>query len=237
MCSQTTQDYLKAIYELSERSDRVMTKDIAAKLKVSPPSVTETVRKLAAKKLLVHKPYRGVRLTKAGEKIALEMIRHHRLIELYLQEALGIPWDKVHEEADRWEHFISEDVEDRMDEKLGFPTVDPHGAQIPTRDGVLLLRRKCETLSNLAAGDSGVVAEVSDHDSEMLQYLGEKGMFPGAAITVKNVEPFDGPITVTVNGRKHSIGGSIAQHVSVTDVRKADTRKTDVRKAAGGGGR
>lgn len=234
MCSQTTQDYLKTIYELAEHSDRVMTKDIAAKLKVSPPSVTEIVRKLAAKKLLIHKPYRGVRLTKAGEKIALEMIRHHRLIELYLQEALGIPWDKVHEEADRWEHFISEDVEDRMDEKLGFPTVDPHGAQIPTRDGVLLLRRKCEALSALSEGDSGVVAEVSDHDSAMLQYLGEKEMFPGAAVAVKKVEPFDGPLSVTVNGgRPHPIGRSIARHVSVTNVKKAAARA----KAAGGGGR
>ena len=232
MVSQTTQDYLKTIYELSERSDRVMTKDIAAKLKISAPSVTEVIRRLASKKLVVHKPYRGVRLTRTGEKIALEMIRHHRLIELYLREALGIPWDKVHDEAERWEHFISEDVEDRMDEKLGFPTVDPHGAQIPARDGTLPLSRKCEALSALSEGDSGVVAEVRDDDSEILQYLASKGLFPQSFIEIKEVEPFDGPMTITVDGRRHLIGKTIAEQVSVTDINKASAPK-----AASGGGR
>ncbi|MGI9558203.1 MAG: metal-dependent transcriptional regulator [Thermodesulfobacteriota bacterium] len=233
MLNQTTQDYLKTIYELTERSGRVMTKDIAEKLKVSPPSVTEMTRKLAAKKLLTYKPYNGVKLTKAGENVALEMIRHHRLIELYLQEALGIPWDKVHEEAEKWEHFISEDVEDRMDERLGFPKLDPHGAQIPTRDGVLPLRRKCEPLEGLNEKDKGVVAEVSDHDSELLNYLGERNIIPGAKVEVKKVEPFDGQMTINVDGAEHIVSGTAAGYISVTRVQRHGGAQT--KKAAGGG--
>lgn len=232
MLNWTIQDYLKTIYELAESSDRVTTKSMAEKLNVSSPSVTEMTRKLAAKKLLVHKPYQGVRLTKAGRKVALEMIRHHRLIELYLQEALGIPWDKVHDEAEKWEHFISEDVEDRMDAKLGFPKVDPHGAQIPTRDGVLPIRRKCETLDTLQSGDRGVVAEVSDHDSELLEYFGSMDIFPRRSIEVKSVEPFDGPMTISVKGRRRVIGRNIAVHISITDIEK---KAAETKRASGGG--
>ncbi|QMU56121.1 MAG: metal-dependent transcriptional regulator [Candidatus Mycalebacterium zealandia] len=231
MLNQTTEDYLKTIYELAECSDKVTTKAIAEKLKVSSPSVTEMTRKLAAKKLLVYKPYHGVKLTKAGEKVALEMIRHHRLIELYLQEALGIPWDRVHAEAEKWEHFISEDVEDRMDAKLGFPKVDPHGAQIPTRDGVLPIRRKCETLDTLQAGDKGVVAEVSDHDSELLGYLGNIDIFPRSSIEVRSIEPFDGPMTISVNGHKRIIGKNVAVYISITDIEK---KQAEPKRASGG---
>lgn len=220
MFNQAAQDYLKTIYELGERSEKVSTKSIAEKLGVSPPSVTAMTGKLARKKLLIHKPYHGVKLTKAGEKVALETIRHHRLIELYLQEALGIPWDKVHEEAEKWEHFISEEIEDRMDEKLGFPKVDPHGAQIPTREGDMPIRRKCETLDNLESRTTGTVAEVSDHDSELLHYLGSINLFPQSRIEVKTVEPFDGPMTINVNGRKRIIGRNIAMYVSVTDIKR-----------------
>ncbi len=234
MFNQTTQDYLKVIYKLGENSERVSTKSIAETLKVSAPSVTEMTRKLAAKKLLVYKPYRGVELTKAGEKIAIEMIRHHRLIELYLQEALGIPWDKVHEEAEKWEHFISEDIEDRIDEKLGFPKVDPHGAQIPTRSGVLPIRRKCEGLQTLEAGDKGVVAEVSDHDSELLGYLGNIDVFPRSVVEVKSVEPFEGPMTIMVNGRKRVIGRNIAMYISITEVERKTAETGKTAKAAGG---
>ncbi len=225
MFNQTTQDYLKAIYKLGESSERVTTKSIAERLKVSPPSVTGMTRKLAAKKLLVHKPYHGVKLTKSGEKIALEMIRHHRLIELYLREALGIPWDKVHEEAEKWEHFISEDVENRMDEKLGFPKLDPHGAQIPTREGVLPINRKCETLDTLETGDKGVVAEVSDHDSQLLHYFAGIEIFPGNGIEVETVEPFDGPMTVNIKGRKSAIGRNVAMYVSVTDIERGSSEQ------------
>ncbi len=220
MFNQTTQDYLKTIYELGEGSKKVTTKAISEKLRVSPPSVTAMTRKLAERKLLIHKLYHGVKLTKAGEKVALEMIRHHRLIELYLQEALGVPWDKVHEEAEKWEHLISEDIEDRMDEKLGFPKVDPHGAQIPMRDGTLPIDRKCEALNTLESGTKGVVAEVSDHDSALLNYLGNIKLFPRSRIEVKTVEPFDGPMTIRVNGRKQIIGRNIAMHVSITDIER-----------------
>ncbi len=222
MFNQSAQDYLKAIYELGEHSERVTTKAIAEKLGVSSPSVTAMARKLAGKKLLVHKPYYGVKLTKAGKKVALEMIRHHRLIELYLQEALGMPWDKVHEEAEKWEHFISEEIEDRMEKKLGFPKVDPHGAQIPTREGVLPIKRKCESLNTLESGTRGIVAEVSDHDSELLNYLGSINIFPESRIEVKEVGPFDGPMTINVNGRKHVIGKNIAMYVSITDIEGRD---------------
>lgn len=214
MQTQAVEDYLKTIYELQGGAGRVSTTALAERLGVAPASVTGMVKKLAELKLLNHQPYHGVELTAAGEKIALEVIRHHRLVERYLSEALGVPWDKVHEEADRWEHVLSEEMEDLMAAKLGHPTTDPHGAPIPARDGTMP-QSNLRRLSDLAPGENAIIAEVSDHDPEMLRYLGEMGLFPKAALSVVSTAPFDGPVTVKINGDQHALGREVANHILV----------------------
>ena len=220
MHTQAVEDYLKNIYELQASAAKVSTTDLAERLGVAPASVTGMVKKLAAMKLLKHEPYHGVLLTKAGEKIALEVIRHHRLVESYLTEALGVPWDKVHEEADKWEHVLSEDMEDRISAMLGNPTTDPHGAPIPARDGSLpetALRR----LSDLEPGERAVVAEVSDHDPELLRYLGEMGLFPQTKLRLISAAPFQGPLTIEIAGHERAVGREVAGHVLVESGVKA----------------
>ncbi len=214
MQTQAVEDYLKAIYELQAESGKVSTTGLSEQLGVAPASVTGMVKKLATMKLVVHEPYQGVELTRAGEKIALEVIRHHRLVESYLAEALGVPWDKVHDEADRWEHVLSEEMEDIMDDKLGHPTTDPHGAPIPARDGTIP-KSDLRRLSELAAGEAAVIAEVSDHDAELLRYLGEMGLFPGAEVRVISSAPFEGPLTIRINSDEHSLGREVAGHILV----------------------
>lgn len=220
MHTQAVEDYLKNIYELQALAEKVSTTDLAERLSVAPASVTGMVKKLAAMKLLKHEPYHGVLLTKAGEKIALEVIRHHRLVESYLTEALGVPWDKVHEEADKWEHVLSEEMEDRISAMLGNPTTDPHGAPIPARDGSLpetSLRR----LSDLKPGERAVVAEVSDHDPELLRYLGEMGLFPQTKLRLISAAPFQGPLTIEIGGREQAVGREVAGQVLVESGVKA----------------
>ena len=221
MQTQTIEDYLKAIYELGREGpgEKLTTTALAERLGVSPATVTGTLKKLARLRLVVHKPYRGVELTDAGRKIALEVIRHHRLIELYLQQALGVPWDRVHEEAEKWEHVLSEELEDRIDALLGHPTQDPHGAPIPARDGTIA-QPECVRLSELAPGQTAVIAEVSDHDPELLRYLGERGLYPNVSIELIAKEPFGGPLTVRVGrqGREWALGPEAARHVFVTEV-------------------
>jgi DtxR family Mn-dependent transcriptional regulator len=212
--TQAVEDYLKTICELQAAGGKVSTTALAERMSVAPASVTGMVKKLAALKLLKHEPYHGVQLTRAGEKIALEVIRHHRLVESYLAEALGVPWDKVHEEADKWEHVLSEEMEDRISEMLGNPTTDPHGAPIPARDGSLpasQLRR----LVDLEPGERAVIAEVSDHDPELLRYLGGMGLFPKTKIRMVAAAPFRGPITIEIGGQEHAVGREVAGHVLV----------------------
>ena len=220
MHTQAVEDYLKTIYELQTTAGKVSTTGLAEQLGVAPASVTGMVKKLATMKLLKHEPYRGVQLTKAGEKIALEVIRHHRLVESYLTEALGVPWDKVHAEADKWEHVISEEMEDRISAKLGNPTTDPHGAPIPTRDGSLP-ETEVRRLSELEPGERAVVAEVSDHDPELLRYLAEMGLFPQARVRVISTAPFQGPITIEISGQERAVGREVAGHVLVESGAKA----------------
>ena len=217
MITQSIEDYLKTIFEIENDKGKVTTNSLSEKLQVAPASVTSMIKKLSSKKLITHKRYQGVKLTKAGRKIALEIIRHHRLIELYLQEALGVPWDKVHEEAEKWEHIISEDIEDRMDKFLGYPTSDPHGSPIPRRDGTMI-ERDCSCLADIDPGNKATIAEVSDHDPNLLRYLGEMGFYPKTKIVVKEVKPFDGPITISIKGKTHIIGREAAKHISVMNV-------------------
>ncbi|HWT79630.1 MAG TPA: metal-dependent transcriptional regulator, partial [Candidatus Methylomirabilis sp.] len=163
MLSEATQDYLKAIYKLQEQGGVVSTSALAEAMEVTAASVTGMVKKLAGLKLVRHNPYRGVILSRAGQKIALEILRHHRLLELYLAEALGYSWDKVHEEAERLEHVISEEFEEKIFEVLGRPTRDPHGDPIPAKDGTVITTAH-ERLSDLEPGAKGVIRQVSDTD-------------------------------------------------------------------------
>ena len=198
MNSQAIEDYLKAIYKLQVRDSTVLTSVLASYLQVSPPAATGMMKKLSASNLVRHHPYQGVELTDHGEKIALEVIRHHRLVELYLSEALGVPWDKVHDEAEKWEHILSEDLEDRIDEFLGYPTSDPHGAPIPNRNGTISDRDVC-TLSKLSVGDKAVIIEVCDEDAEMLRYLGKLKLYPQTGVQVASVSPFDELMTICID--------------------------------------
>ena len=195
MNSQAIEDYLKAIYKLQDRNTIVTTSALAEHIKVSPASATGMIKKLATSNLVKHERYQGVTLTGSGEKIALEVIRHHRLLELYLAEALGMSWDKVHDEAEKWEHILSEELEDRIDEILGYPTSDPHGAPIPSRDGIMD-DRHVHLLSELLAGDQAIITEVSDDNAEMLRYLGKLQLYPKTEIEVVSIAPFDDLLTI-----------------------------------------
>jgi DtxR family transcriptional regulator, Mn-dependent transcriptional regulator len=220
MRTRAVEDYLKIIYDLSRSGGAVTTSAIAARLDVAPGTVTGMVKKLATLNLVTHESYRGVALTEAGRKIALEVIRHHRLVELYLYEAMGVPWDQVHAEAEKWEHVLSEAMEERMDEILGNPTTDPHGSPIPTPD-LEVEEREHSPLAELVAGQRGRVAEVGDEDSEMLRYFADLGLFPETPVEVVSVAPFDGPMVLRVAGTEHSIGRPAAEHIYMTDVSEA----------------
>ncbi|NUP89069.1 MAG: metal-dependent transcriptional regulator [Candidatus Sumerlaeia bacterium] len=214
MQTKAVEDYLKAIYEVQEREGRVATSALAERLQISAASATGMIKKLAEMGLVSHEPYQGVRLTEPGRKIALEVIRHHRLVETYLVEAMGLTWDKVHDEAEKWEHVLSEELEDRMDEMLGRPTHDPHGAPIPTREGHIPETPRLK-LSEAVAGETVTIAQVADDDAAMLRYLGERGLYPGVAVTVTHIEPFEGPLTVRREDRDISLGRPVAECIKV----------------------
>lgn len=217
MHTEAVEDYLKAAYEIQQEQGRVATTVLAERLAVAPASVTGMIKKLAEMQLVTHERYQGVLLTEAGRKIALEVIRHHRLVELYLAEALGVPWDQVHAEAEKWEHVLSEDLEDRMDAMLGHPTNDPHGAPIPDRNGQFT-QRSTVRLSELVVGQMGRIAEVSDHDPALLRYFGTLGLYPKAAVTIRSVAPFDGPITLLVGEQEQVLGREAASYILVCEV-------------------
>lgn len=208
------EDYLKAVWRLRESGGPVTTQRLAEELGVSGPSVTNMAKRLHELRLVRHTRYHGVELTPAGEKIALEVLRHHRLLELYLAEALGYAWDQVHEEAERLEHHVSDELEARMDSVLGFPTRDPHGDPIPSREGTIAALAAVQ-LTELLPGERGRVARVSDRDPQRLRYLGELGLYPGAEVTLIEILPFDGPMRLRVAGNEHMISRTLAAAVSV----------------------
>jgi DtxR family Mn-dependent transcriptional regulator len=214
MITRAVEDYLKAIYTIQESGARVSTTAIAAKLDVAQASVTGMIKKLAEMKLATHTPYYGVALTKEGEKIALEIIRHHRLLELYLAEAMGYTWDKVHDEAERLEHVISEEFEERIDELLGRPTHDPHGAPIPSKDGKVEAGNE-RPLSDMPAGAWVVIKRVSDRNPEKLRYLANLGMYPNIIVQVVERAPFDGPIRVHIGKEERHVGRELAREILV----------------------
>ncbi len=206
------EDYAKAIYALQERADEgvVTTTAVAERLGLTAGSVSAMLKKLDAAGLVAHEPYRGVTLTARGRRVALEVIRHHRLIELFLAEVLDMPWDRVHDEAEVLEHVISEELEDLIAAKLGHPTADPHGDPIPTAELELCEERRGVRLQDLEAGAAGRFLRVSDADPDMLRWLAERAVRPGDGIEVLEKQPFGGPLTVRVGGSVHVLGGGVA---------------------------
>jgi DtxR family transcriptional regulator, Mn-dependent transcriptional regulator len=210
------EDYLKTIYLLHEREGIATTTGIATALEVTPASVTGMVKKLAELKLVRHTPYQGVELTKSGEKIALEMVRHHRLLELFLVEALGYAWDEVHAEADALEHVISEEFEERIAARLGNPTVDPHGDPIPSKDGTIAIVKE-RALLTMQAGESAQITHINDSSSEMLRYAASLGLTPATRLTLIKVEPFGGSLRIQTGKAEHAIGRELAAQIFVTE--------------------
>ena len=208
--SDAIQDYLKEIYKLRSGGERATTTVLARRLRVSPASVSAMVKKLAALGLAEHVPYRGVDLSPAGERVALEVVRHHRLLELYLAETLGIAVEDVHAEADRLEHVLSEELETRIDQALGYPTHDPHGDPIPDASLVLGAERELRPLSSLAAGEQATVRRVPDDDM-LLPQLSTLGLVPGRRIEVKRRRP----LTVAVDGDERVVAPRLAGVVQV----------------------
>jgi len=216
--TQSIQDYLKHIYELNENGSAASTNDLAGRLSIAPASVTGMLQKLANSKppLVIYKKHQGVTLTKNGEKAALEVIRHHRLLETFLVNTLGYSWDEVHLEADKLEHVISEDFEARMAAALGNPTRDPHGELIPTAD-LTMPTDESRPLASLRTDETATVKRVSDDDPALLRHLREIGVVPEVKVTVKKYSKFDGNLTLQVEGQKSNIvlGTAVTNQVFV----------------------
>ncbi len=215
------EDYLKTIYELSLVNGRATTNNIAGRLNVTPASVTGMVKKLAAldPPLLDYIKHRGVTLTYEGEKVALEILRHHRLLELFLQETLGYTWDEVHEEADRLEHVISEEMEERIAQSLGDPVRDQHGDPIPTRD-LEIPSPEGVSLFDSSPGQQVIIRRVSGRDPELLRYLSGLGLTPDVRLSILNISPFDDNLHLKIEGEKKTLvlGPRITRNIFVESV-------------------
>src|ERR687886_825149 len=213
--SAAVEDYAKAIYALSHgRTEPVSTTALAERLGVTPASASAMVKRLDEMGLARHAPYHGVELTDRGSRVALEIRRPHRLLELYLTESLGVPWDRVHDEAEVLEHVLSEELEELIAVKLGDPTRDPHGDPIPTRE-LEIVEDPTDTLESLEPGASGRFVRISDSDPDMLRYLAERGIAPGADFEVVEKQPFAGPSFVRFGDAVHVLGGELARRMRV----------------------
>jgi DtxR family Mn-dependent transcriptional regulator len=213
--SASIQDYAKAVYALESREGAaVSTNDLAARLGVTPASVSGMVRKLSELGVVEHEPYRGVHLTAQGRRVALEVLRHHRLLEAFLAEELGMPWDRVHAEAEVLEHVLSEELEQLIAARLGNPTVDPHGDPIPTA-AFEIEERDTRSLDDVPAGGAGRFVRVSDSDPEMLSYLADRGIALGERLEVTGRQPFGGPVFVRCGARELPLGGGLARAMRI----------------------
>jgi DtxR family Mn-dependent transcriptional regulator len=209
------ENYAKALYELQGRDQKpVGTTAVAERLGVTSASASGMLRRLADEGVVSYEPYHGARLTPEGERIALEVIRHHRLLELFLAEVLGMPWDRVHAEAEVLEHHISEELEELIAAKLGEPALDPHGDPIPDRD-LAIGADDSIPLTDLEPGEAAVLTRVSDSDASMLRYLAEQAIQPGASLRVRNREPFGGPLVIEIAGHTHPLGPELAERMRV----------------------
>ncbi len=212
--SHAMQDYLKTIYELQEVGEPVTNSILAEWLGFAPASVTNMMNRLAKLELVDHEPYSGVKLTPNGKRLALKVVRHHRLIEVFLTEVLDVPWDRVHAEAHQLEHALSEYVADRMASFLKDPVVDPHGRPIPAKNGQVD-RQTIKKLAAIKPGQLTMIASVDDENPELLRYLGHLGLYPNTTVEVLAHEPFGGPLKVQVDGIERILGIKAAEHVWV----------------------
>jgi DtxR family Mn-dependent transcriptional regulator len=213
--SSAIEDYAKAIYALERRAgEAVSTNALAERLGVTAASASGMVKRLGELGLVEHEPYRGVALTDDGRRVALEVMRHHRLLELYLVQNLGVPWDRVHKEAEVLEHVLSEELEELIAAKLGNPTHDPHGDPIPSRD-LTIDETPTDCLQDLEPGATGRFTRVSDSDPDMLRFLAERGIAPGDTFDVVEKQPFDGPLFVRFGDDVHVLGGALARAMRV----------------------
>ena len=208
------EDYAKAIYALESRHGPVTTTALAERLGVTAGSASGMVKRLDELGLVEHRPYRGVSLTEDGRRVALEVMRHHRLLELYLVKSLGVPWDRVHQEAEVLEHVLSEELEELIAAKLGDPTHDPHGDPIPTRE-LTIEEGPSQSLQSLGIGDRGIFTRVSDSNPDMLRFLTGRGIAPGDEFEVIDKQPFGGPLFVRFGENVHVLGGDLARAMRV----------------------
>jgi DtxR family Mn-dependent transcriptional regulator len=218
MRTEADENYLKEIYLLGLDHERVTTSMLANRFGCSPATVTGMLKKLAGLHWVAYEPYQGVTLTSVGREIALEVIRHHRLIETYLAQALNLPWDRVHAEAERLEHVLSEYLEERIDERLGHPSIDPHGSPIPSHEGIIQESGRLR-LIDLPNGASAEIVEVNDRDPKLLTLLDKLELFPKTQITVLDLEPIDELITIQVSGHVHTLGQTSASQIIVRELK------------------
>jgi DtxR family Mn-dependent transcriptional regulator len=214
--TRSVEDYLKAIYDLSRGTGNATASAVAARLAVARASVSAMVRRLTEQGLVAHEPYRGLRLTREGRAVALQLLRRHRVLEAYLVTALGYGWDRVHDEAERLEHSVSDELINRMAAAIGEPTVDPHGAPIPTARGTLT-DPAYRSLGELAVGEEARIAHVEDDDAEMLRYLASLRLIPGARVRYLGREPFGGSLAIRVGSRTRRVTPSLAGRVFVSE--------------------
>jgi DtxR family transcriptional regulator, Mn-dependent transcriptional regulator len=213
--SEAIENYAKAVYALEQQhKGPVTTNELAKRLGVTPASASSMVKKLDELGLVTHVPYKGVKLTARGRRVALEVLRHHRLLELYLAESLGVPWDRVHDEAEVLEHVLSEELEELIAAKLGHPTRDPHGDPIPSRE-LQIEEVKTESLSALEVGATGVFVRISDSDPAMLRHLAERGITPGDSFEIVEKQPFGGALFARFGDRVHVLGGGLVSAMRV----------------------
>jgi len=213
--SATLEEYLEAIYKLEKKKGSAKTGDLAKTLNVALGTITNTIESMEKQSLVTHKPYKGVKLTKKGRKIALDVIRRHRLSERLLTDILRLEWSKAHDAACKLEHAImDEDIIKPLEEVLGKPKTCPHGNPIPSESGKII-EEKCERLTTFQKGEKGVIAKITDERVELLQYLSALGLVPGAHVQVEKIAPFNGPITVRVMGNRHALGREVASVIWV----------------------
>jgi DtxR family Mn-dependent transcriptional regulator len=232
MSSSAVQDYLKTIYHLSRSEEAAGTSSIAERLNVAAASVTGMLKRLAERGLVEHVPYYGARLTAEGEDEAVRLIRRHRVLELFLVQVLGYTWDRVHEEAERLEHAVTDELIDRMAAVLGGPEIDPHGAPIPGA-GEHFVERTYPPLSELAIGCPAVLRRVPDEDPEALRYLASLDLMPGARLEVLERAPFNGPVRLRVQGQEQMIGAELSRTLQVEPQQMRSKRQPRKRSATG----
>lgn len=214
MASEQVENYLKNIYKLQHDEGKVTTSSLSKNLNISAASVSEMIKKLAEEGILTHTPYKGVELTNEGEKLALKIIRKHRLWEMFLVEVLKFRWDEIDEEAERFEHIMSEKMEEKIDEALGYPSVDPHGDPIPTRDGKIH-HLESRPLTEIEEGTTAKIIRVNDANSELLQYVSSLGLALNKKIRIKQKMNFDQSMIISINGKDHVISQHIAKSIFV----------------------